>query len=60
MDKFIPNQSVETVAIRALFEPTSKDFTQLSGRGLWYTSINFGYEINLKVLMYSAFLDLKV
>ena len=31
----------------------------LSGLRLWYPSINFGYEINLKVLMYLVLSNLK-
>ena len=54
------------VAIRALCkpicnnkEPISKDLLLLSGLRLWYPSISFGYEINLKVLMYLVLLYLK-
>ena len=47
------------VAIRTLCKRISQDFAQLSGLRLWYPSINFVYEINVKVLMHLVLLDLK-
>ena len=47
------------LAIRTLCKPISKDFAQLLGMRLWYPSINFVSEINLKVLMYLVLSDLK-
>ena len=46
------------VAIRTLCKLV-KILPQLSELRLRYPSINFGYEINLKVLMYLVLLDLK-
>ena len=37
-----------------------KILPQLSGLRLWYCSINFGYEINLKVLRYLVFIRPKI
>ena len=45
------------LAIRTLCKLV-KILPQLSELRLWYPSINFGYEINLKVLMYLVLLDL--
>ena len=47
------------VTIGTLCKPISKDLAQLSGSRLWYPSTSFGYEINLKVLMYLVLSDFK-
>ena len=47
------------VSIRTLCKAISKDFVPVIGLILWYLSINFGYEINLKFLMYLVLVDLK-
>ena len=47
------------VAIRQLYKPISKDIAPVIRTDITVSTINFGDEVNLKVLMYLVLSELK-